>query len=34
MRHYGTSTVNSPGVENVITPAHMHINCETLSSVG
>lgn len=27
-------TVNSPGVTKVITPAHMHINIEVLSSVG
>jgi len=31
---YGTSTVNSPGVTNVITPPQIHINCEVLSSVG
>jgi hypothetical protein len=27
-------TVNSPGVTNVITPAHMHMSVEVLSSVG
>ena len=27
-------TVNSPGITNVITPAHMHISVEVLSSVG
>src|ERR1039458_7921944 len=32
--HYGTSTVNSPGVSSMITPPQMHINWETLSSVG
>ena len=26
--------MNSPGVTNVITPAHMHIKVEVLSSVG
>ena len=31
---YGTITVNSPGVVNVITPAHMHISVCVLSSVG
>ena len=31
---YGTITVNSPGVTNVITPAHMHMFIEVLSSVG
>ncbi|HWO29379.1 MAG TPA: hypothetical protein VNO32_11350 [Candidatus Acidoferrum sp.] len=31
---YGTITVNSPGVTNVITPPHMHISVEVLSSVG
>ena len=31
---YGAITVNSPGVTNVITPAHMHINVEMLSRVG
>src|SRR6516225_9623207 len=30
----GTSTVNSPGVVNVMTPAQMHISWEVLSSVG
>jgi len=27
-------TVNSPGVTNVMTPAHMHMRVEVLSSVG
>lgn len=27
-------TVNSPGVTNVITPAHMHISVDMLSRVG
>jgi hypothetical protein len=31
---YGTITVNSPGSTNVITPPHMHISVEVLSSVG
>ena len=31
---YGTCTVNSPGVTKVITPAHMHMFIEVLSSVG
>jgi len=31
---YGTITVTSPGSTNVITPPHMHINCEVSSSVG
>src|SRR5579862_6436485 len=31
---YGTMTVNSPGVVNVMTPPQMHINCEVLSRVG
>jgi hypothetical protein len=30
----GTITVNSPGVTNVITPAHMHMSIEVLSRVG
>src|ERR1700723_2017766 len=31
---YGTITVNSPGSTKLITPAHMHISVEVLSSVG
>lgn len=31
---YGTITVNSPGVTKVITPAHMHMRVDVLSSVG
>ncbi len=31
---YGTMTVNSPGVTNVMTPAHMHMSVWVLSSVG
>jgi len=31
---YGTSTVICPAWMNVITPAQMHINWETLSRVG
>lgn len=27
-------TVNSPGVTNVITPAHIHMSVDVLSSVG
>jgi len=33
-RVYGTITVNSPGVTKVMTPAHMHINIDVLSSAG
>jgi len=31
---YATINVNSPGSTNVITPPHMHISVEVLSSVG
>src|SRR3984957_13096452 len=31
---YGTITVNSPGMTKLMTPAHMHISVEVLSSVG
>lgn len=31
---YGTMTVISPGIIMLITPAHMHIRVEVLSSVG
>src|SRR3954470_17818047 len=31
---HGTITVNSPGVTKLITPAHMHMSVDVLSSVG
>ena len=31
---YGTCTVNSPGITKVMTPAHMHMFIDVLSSVG
>jgi len=31
---YGTITVNSPGVTKLMTPAHMHMFVDVLSSVG
>lgn len=31
---YGTMTVNSPGSTKLMTPAHMHMSVDVLSSVG